>query len=436
MTVDATLQQNRLMTSATTEDVLRRAPGASPVIAAAALLSVIAIAFPAMAQTSEPTRQSGPLTRDQLLDVPRDDALAFLRQFQVDASGPNCPAVAAAVDRWLEGGPVQRARPLGDGRGGYIHCGPVPSATGRLPEILDLVQARGPGFAIVACGDRDGRHHCVNLVNLEGTVYVIDAYRPNGIVFSNNPTGELGWAREFEYFEDYRPVRITQEQISRGQSCPGDRRSADKNVKAPVVMMCGGDEPGSCNLLADKGSKSAGCRRPCGDDKIDACLVGRWNYVSGGMSEWIAKQTAGIPGVFRNQEESAVEYRSDGTFTSGSSFDHQAKLAERSAVGQTSHAIAGRWSAAASTLTRCPDAQPQVGGQATFTDRGRTTKLPFPMPMMPALKFDPVSAIAYSCNAIAMETRFSSPHVSGGPITTRYERVIEKAPGPASETKR
>jgi hypothetical protein len=130
---------------------------------------------------------------------------SLLSQFQSPFHQSNCPAVAAAVQRFLETGIVRRARDVASGFG--CEDSGMPFTRTDLPGLLATVQAGGHGFQVVA-GASDAathREHYANIVNIHGAVYYVDAYtRPGVISAPNDIASWLSWASELEFTRNYQ----------------------------------------------------------------------------------------------------------------------------------------------------------------------------------------------------------------------------------------
>lgn len=109
----------------------------------------------------------------------------------------NCPAVAAAVNRYLETGEL---RPAMSGiAGGFIIDG-LARAGGGIAGIMRQLRADGD-HCLVSCDEHNppaGRHHEFNLLRAGGRVHYLDAYtRP--AVCATDVAARTSWAQFFEW---------------------------------------------------------------------------------------------------------------------------------------------------------------------------------------------------------------------------------------------
>lgn len=129
---------------------------------------------------------------------------SLLSQFQGRFHQSNCPAVAAAVQRFLESGIISRALDVSSGFGCQDAGSPFVSTV--IPNLIGIVRGGGHGFQVVV-GARDPAHnreHYANVVNIRGNGYYIDAFtRPGAISGANDIARWLSWATELEYSRRY-----------------------------------------------------------------------------------------------------------------------------------------------------------------------------------------------------------------------------------------
>jgi hypothetical protein len=195
-------------------------------------------------------------TLKELPGADPNERARFLRQLQsADRREGNCPAVAAATQRFIESGVISPARRRGGVRGGYANCGEEIAAS--LDRIISLVRAEGHGFSVVLLADDgvdgpDGQQHAANLVNIHGVVYYIDAYNTTQPVFTDNPRPWLSWATRFSYSRDYRPHFVPRE-FEATFRCPGGGGSGSRKT----LRKCGGE-----NGCAPSASRSASSLQP------------------------------------------------------------------------------------------------------------------------------------------------------------------------------
>jgi hypothetical protein len=145
---------------------------------------------------------------------PFDDLLAggeeFLAGFNRRGrfSGSNCPATAGAVHAYFESGERQAAPPAMAGDG-FQNMGEQ-FRTARLPAILRILRQGGHGtFLVVGAHASGNRQHYVNLVNIRGTLYYVDAYtRPP--ILQTDIAARLRWAERLEYTRRFVPRFLPQ----------------------------------------------------------------------------------------------------------------------------------------------------------------------------------------------------------------------------------
>lgn len=128
----------------------------------------------------------------------------LLSQFQTRFHQSNCPAVAAAVQRFLETGAVRRAADVPSGFG--CRDSGLPFTQIDVATLLANAQAGGHGFQVVvgASNPASGREHYANIVNIRGAVYYVDAFtRPGAISAPNDIAPWLSWANRLEFSSRY-----------------------------------------------------------------------------------------------------------------------------------------------------------------------------------------------------------------------------------------
>lgn len=85
---------------------------------------------------------------------------------------PNCPLTAEAVWKYLNGGPLARARGLPAGMV-VAECGDsTPTSIGGIRRSLK----RHGQHAVVTANPNAEHQHNFNVVNIRGTIYLVDAY--------------------------------------------------------------------------------------------------------------------------------------------------------------------------------------------------------------------------------------------------------------------
>ena len=122
-----------------------------------------------------------------------------LRQMQRTFHGQNCPAVAAAVHRYLLTGEAHQA---GDNLGGGFVCTPPLHTRNSMTSFVNIVGGGTVGNCAVI-GTSGGRpSHYFNLVNLNETVYFVDAFTGNPIFEPQGGNLVSGFS-QFEFFRDF-----------------------------------------------------------------------------------------------------------------------------------------------------------------------------------------------------------------------------------------
>jgi hypothetical protein len=129
------------------------------------------------------------------------EGTALLSQFQRPFHSSNCPAVAAAVQRFLETSNVVPARDVARGFG----CEDSGTAfvSTDIPNLLGMAAAGGHGFQVVVGATAPGRQHYANIVHIGEHVYYVDAFTRPGVVSAPNDLSWLSWATALEYSRRY-----------------------------------------------------------------------------------------------------------------------------------------------------------------------------------------------------------------------------------------
>jgi hypothetical protein len=129
------------------------------------------------------------------------EGTALLSQFQRPFHSSNCPAVAAAVQRFLETSNVVPARDVARGFGCEDSGAAFVSTD--IPNLLGMVSAGGHGFQVVVGATSPGREHYANVLNINRAVYYVDAFTRPGVVSAPNDLSWLSWATSLEYSRSY-----------------------------------------------------------------------------------------------------------------------------------------------------------------------------------------------------------------------------------------
>ena len=153
-----------------------------------------------------------------------------------------------------------------------------------------------------------------------------------------------------------------------------------------------------------------------GSHAIDRCLIGTWNYASGGSAAWLNRNihSAHVTGLTHNGLN--ITFRPDGTFSTGQTDIHATVAANDGSMTGTGHAVGqanGTWSATGGKFSFCM----APGGMKTTVTvmvHGRPITVTPPAPTHP-------QATSYTCNATALTTTIT-PIPGREPIVTVYSR--------------
>ncbi len=128
-----------------------------------------------------------------------------LRQMQRTFHGQNCPAVAAAVHRYLQTG---ESRQAADNLGGGFICTNPLYTRNEFAGYVSTISSGAVGNCAVI-GTHDGRpSHYFNMVKLDAGVYFVDAFTSSPI-FSQQESGLVSGYGRFEFFRDFSCHRST-----------------------------------------------------------------------------------------------------------------------------------------------------------------------------------------------------------------------------------
>jgi len=122
-----------------------------------------------------------------------------LRQMQSSFHGANCPAVATSVHNFLLTGESHRA--ARNINGGFI-CTPPLHTRDSISGFVSMVAGGAIGNCAVI-GTFGGRpSHYFNLVNLNGSVYFVDAF-PSNPVFRLQAGDLISGYNRFEFYRNF-----------------------------------------------------------------------------------------------------------------------------------------------------------------------------------------------------------------------------------------
>jgi hypothetical protein len=155
----------------------------------------------------------------------------------------------------------------------------------------------------------------------------------------------------------------------------------------------------------------------CGNNAIDACLIGAWQQTGGGAAEWM-RENMKMAQVKMSASNAVITLNRDGTLST-SQVDTKAEVAAKNAEMQASAQMtsqgSGQWSAAEGKLTLCMDAVASTGSAQLKLPNGMTLA----MPMQQAKPS--VSTMSYTCSGDTLST--VQPMPNNTTMTTTYSRV-------------
>jgi hypothetical protein len=164
-------------------------------------------------------------------------------------------------------------------------------------------------------------------------------------------------------------------------------------------------------------SASEGIAAECGDQTVDACLIGAWKQTGGGAAEWMHENMK-MAQVEVSANNAVINLNRDGTLST-SQIDTNAEVAvegtQMQATARMTSQGSGKWSAAGGKLTLCLDAVASQGSAQIRLPNGTTMT----MPMQQAKPT--VSSMSYTCSGDALSTVQSM--FNNTTITTTYSRV-------------
>lgn len=152
-----------------------------------------------------------------------------------------------------------------------------------------------------------------------------------------------------------------------------------------------------------------------GSKAIDRCLVGTWNYKSGGGEQWINRNIRSVHVDGMTHNGLTMTLRPDGAFVSGkidATANVRMKSGKMAGTGHATGQASGTWSAANGRLMLC------------MAPGGLTTKVTVmvhgkPITVTPPMNIRP-QAMTYTCNATTLTT--TVPIARREPVVTVYSR--------------
>jgi hypothetical protein len=170
---------------------------------------------------------------------------------------------------------------------------------------------------------------------------------------------------------------------------------------------------GSASLFLLASPALADC---AGSHAIDRCLVGTWNYQSGGSAEWMARNIhqAHVTGI--SHGELSIMFHPDGTFATrpvNITAAVQSNNTDTHGTGHTVGEARGTWSADSGHFNLCTDPG-SIRTTVTVVVHGR------PMTVQAPVTDARPHATAYTCAGNTLTT--TQPIPGHEPIVTRYVR--------------
>jgi hypothetical protein len=127
---------------------------------------------------------------------------------------PNCPLTAEAVWKYFRSGEVARAGSLMQGMF-VAECGD--SEVTSVPKIRTRLKRHGL-HALVTANPNAEHEHSFNVVNIRGTVYLVDAY-VSPALFTKNLEGYLRYAKRLEITFNVR-MKVVPADATATVKCP------------------------------------------------------------------------------------------------------------------------------------------------------------------------------------------------------------------------
>ena len=161
-------------------------------------------------------------------------------------------------------------------------------------------------------------------------------------------------------------------------------------------------------IFAATPALSADCN---GSHALDRCLIGTWQYESGGGAAWASRNIRGTHTTATNSDIS-LTFRGDGSFSTGHVDIHSSAVSSHGDISATGHSVGtatGTWSVAGNKFNLCA-----TGVRTTVTVMVHGRSVAFAAPASQP------HATAYTCSATALIT--TQPIPAHEPIVTAYRR--------------
>lgn len=149
-----------------------------------------------------------------------------------------------------------------------------------------------------------------------------------------------------------------------------------------------------------------------GSHSLDRCLIGTWQYASGGSVEWMGRNIHNAH-VDATHNDIRLTFGADGSFSTGHVDIHSSAVANTGAMSATGHSVGaatGTWSVTGGKFNLCTTG---VRTTVTVMVHGRPVTVTPPAPTQP-------HATAYTCNTSTLTT--TQPIPGHEPIVTTYRR--------------
>jgi hypothetical protein len=132
----------------------------------------------------------------------------------------NCPLTAEAVWKYFLTGEVVPARVLLTGETKMLQCGDSKAVT--IKQIRNELRKKGHGMhAVVTANPGEKDEHNFNVVNIRGTVYLVDAYNASGYLTADLE-GSLKYARRLELSHEW-DMHLVPAHVVETFKCPPKR---------------------------------------------------------------------------------------------------------------------------------------------------------------------------------------------------------------------
>ena len=141
---------------------------------------------------------------DALLANPTEILLKIRTEFGY----ANCPLTAEAVAIYLETGKVTKAKRLLPGQV-VVQCSNSIKAS--MKEVKKALSRHGKHGVITKDAGQVNREHSANVVNIRGTIYLVDAYTKPGVFTAGF---EKDWPTRVEFSRQWRMRVVPQEAVN------------------------------------------------------------------------------------------------------------------------------------------------------------------------------------------------------------------------------